>query len=267
MGCTLDAELSLAFQELKMVSQPKRREIGSKQELIRLSLQACLIAKDAAQNLSDGLATGSSMSWLAVAECEKELDQIDQYIDERIANAMIDAGEKEIRELLACLKFTIDLERIGDLIQAIVTQLRNRSDQLPSTDVKDLVTMATVLESMLDGIYDSYCARDAEAALSILRMDAEIDRHRNLIFLRYLEGAQQEAGPEAINIILITQCLERAGDHAKNLAEEVCHLVEGRSVRHSFSTADPELPPPSRSKLRFRHGRRHSALKPLSNLS
>jgi hypothetical protein len=79
--------------------------------LIRLSLQACLIAKDAAQNLSDGLATGSSMSWLAVAECEKELDQIDQYIDENIANAIIDAGEQEIRELLACLKFTIDLER------------------------------------------------------------------------------------------------------------------------------------------------------------
>lgn len=127
--------------------------------------------------------------------------------------------------------------------------------------------MGCTLESMLDGIYASCCARDAEAALSILRMDGEIDRHRNRIFLRYLEGTQQEAGPEGINVILITQCLERAGDHAKNLAEEVCHLVEGRSVRHSFSTADPELPARSRSKLRFRHGGRHSALKPLSNLS
>ncbi len=233
------------------MSQPKLREIGSKRELIRLSLQACLIAKDAAQNLSDGLATGSSMSWLAVAECEKELDQIDQYIDENIANAIVDASEQEIRELLACLKFTIDLERIGDLIHAVVTQLRNRTDQLPSTDVKDLVKMATVLESMLDGIYASYCARDAEAALSILRMDAEIDRHRNLIFLRYLEGGEQQAGPEAINVILITQCLERAGDHAKNLAEEVCHLTEGRSMRHTRSVGNLKNRTQSRPRLRL----------------
>src|SRR5262249_8448261 len=189
------------------------------------------------------------------------------YIDENIAHAMVDASAKEVRELLACLKFTIDLERIGDLIHAVVTQLRNRTDQLPATDVKDLVKMASILETMLDGIYASYFARDAEAALSILRMDAEIDRQRNLIFLRYLDGADQQAGPEAINVILMTQCLERAGDHAKNLAEEVCHLSEGRSMRHTISEDDPDLSARSRSKLRLRSGKKRPTLKSLSNLS
>ena len=136
-----------------MVLKAKSQETGKKQELIRLSLQACLIAKDAVRNLADALSNGSSMAILAVNDCEKELDEIDQYIDEHIANAILHASALEVRELLACLKFTIDLERIGDLIHDIVVRLRARTELVPPPDLKDLVQMTVVLEQMLDGTY------------------------------------------------------------------------------------------------------------------
>jgi phosphate transport system protein len=209
----------------------KSQGTGKKQELIRLSLQACLIAKDAVRNLADALSNGSSMAFLAVNDCEKELDEIDQYIDEHIAEAILDASAPKVRELLACLKFTIDLERIGDLIHDIVVRLRTRGEPVPPADLKDLVQMTVVLEQMLDGTYTAYCTRDAESALSILKMDADIDRLRNSVFLRQV-GSGEEGTAAGVDVLMMTQSLERAGDHAKNLAEEVCHLVEGHSLRH-----------------------------------
>jgi phosphate transport system protein len=214
-----------------MVLKAKSHETGKKQELIRLSLQACLIAKDAVRNLADALSNGSSMAILAVNDCEKELDEIDQHIDEHIADAILHASALEVRELLACLKFTIDLERIGDLIHDIVVRLRARTALVPPPDLKDLVQMTVVLEQMLDGTYAAYCARDAESALSVLKRDADIDRLRNSVFLRHV-GSGEKGATTSIGVLMMTQSLERAGDHAKNLAEEVCHLVEGHSLRH-----------------------------------
>jgi phosphate transport system protein len=217
--------------EQSMATSAKSQESGKKQELIRLSLQACLIAKDAVKNLADALSNSSSMAFLAVNDCEKELDEIDQYIDEHIAEAILNASAREVRELLACLKFTIDLERIGDLIHDIVVRLRSRSDRVAAPDLKELVQMTVVLEQMLEGIYAAYCARDVESALSILKMDGEIDRLRSSVFLRHV-GSGEEGTTASIDVLMMTQSLERAGDHAKNLAEEVCHLVEGHSLRH-----------------------------------
>lgn len=223
--------------EESMAVNVRSQESGKKQELIRLSLQACLIAKDAVKNLADALSNSSSMAVLAVNDCEKELDEIDQYIDEHIAEAILHASAREVRELLACLKFTIDLERIGDLIHDIVVRLRGRSERVAPPDLKELTQMTVVLEQMLDGIYAAYCARDVESALSILKMDGEIDRLRSSVFLRHV-GGSEEGTAASIDVLMMTQSLERAGDHAKNLAEEVCHLVEGHSLRHLLDKDD-----------------------------
>lgn len=203
-----------------------------KQELIRLSIQACLIVQDAVRNLADGLNSGLSIALLTVIDCEKELDRIDQYIDEHIGHAILHASSKDIRELLACLKFTIDLERIGDLLGAAAVRVRSLTSPLNKGDVSELVQMLLVLDKMLETIYRAYCSRSLEAALSVLRMDAEIDGMRNAIFVRHLEENTKDNSYK-VNLLMMTQCLERAGDHAKNLAEEVCHLVEGHSVRHT----------------------------------
>jgi phosphate transport system protein len=98
--------------------------------------------------------------------------------------------------------------------------------------------MATILEKMLTDVGDAFSARDVSQAVDVLRADSEIDRLRNLIFLRHIENPENIARQASLQVIFMTQSLERAGDHAKNLAEEVCHVVSGRTVRHVLMAYD-----------------------------
>ena len=92
----------------------KSAEVASN-ELTDLVLRACGVARDAVFNVRDFLTNNSRMAFLAIKDCEKELDQIERRIDERMPGAISRVGESKARQLLACLKFITDLERIGDL--------------------------------------------------------------------------------------------------------------------------------------------------------
>jgi phosphate transport system protein len=98
--------------------------------------------------------------------------------------------------------------------------------------------MATVLEKMLTDVGESFSNRDVKKAIDVLRADAEMDRLRNLIFLRHIENPEDVHRQASLQVIFMTQSLERAGDHAKNLAEEVCHFVSGHTVRHVLIAYD-----------------------------
>jgi len=82
-------------------------------ELSALVVRGCLIARDAVFNVRDFLSDGSRLAFLAIKDCEKELDQIERKIDDQLPEAITRVGEAKARELLACLKFITDLERIG----------------------------------------------------------------------------------------------------------------------------------------------------------
>ena len=106
---------------------PRRKavqELESTREMTALVEQACLVAKDAAFNLRDYLENASNMAFVAVKDCEKELDRAERKIDEEITGAITQVSEVEARELLACLKFIIDLERIGDLTWSVTFRLQ-----------------------------------------------------------------------------------------------------------------------------------------------
>src|SRR5256884_2072627 len=100
---------------LSVVEGVMRRKSAAKWESARgsteIALRACLIARDAAFNAQDYIATRSQMALIAVQQCEKELDQIERQIDESMPAAITEVTEPEARELLGCMKFTIDLER------------------------------------------------------------------------------------------------------------------------------------------------------------
>jgi phosphate transport system protein len=110
--------------------------------------------------------------------------------------------------------------------------------RLQSSDAQDLSHMATLLTSMLDDVSCAFADRDLRRAIDVLKTDAELDRLRNLIFVRHIENRENEPRQESFHLVFISQALERAGDHAKNLAEEICHLVSGRSVRHIMREYD-----------------------------
>jgi phosphate transport system protein len=202
-------------------------------ELTSLVIRGCLIARDSVFNVRDFFAEGSRLAFLAIKDCEKELDQIERKIDEQLPEAITRVGEAEARELLACLKFITDLERIGDLAYSAVMHLQSRREKLPPADSRQLVEMASLLHMMLEQIYQGFIKRDVSYAQSVLQSDPEVDHLCHSLFQRHLAEPNSPSGQKNFDILLAAQALERIGDHSKNLAEELYGLTEGRSLRHN----------------------------------
>ncbi len=208
--------------------------------LVRRTIEACALARDAAGAAAEGIATGSLPLLNSLRDREKALDKLDMEIDAGVTQAITRVSETEARELLACMKFMIGLERIGDLLLSFASSAQ-AAGPLDPQDTRDLTRMATVLEKMLSDVGSAFSSRDVKQAIDVLRSDAEMDRLRNLTFLRHIENPENLQRHASMQVIFMTQSLERAGDHAKNLAEEVCHLVSGHTVRHMMMTYDKPL--------------------------
>ena len=206
--------------------------------LVKRTVEACELAREAASIAAEGIATGSISRLNAIRQCEKDLDAMDLEIDSGVTGAVTKVADGEAGQLLACMKVMIGLERIGDLLLSFANSAQAAGGRLDSQDVRDLTQMATVLEKMLSDVAQSFSQRDVRKAVDVLRADAEMDRLRNLVFLRHIENPENVARHASLQVIFMTQSLERAGDHAKNLAEEVCHFVSGRSVRHLLMSYD-----------------------------
>jgi len=224
--------------------------------LVRRTIEACEVAKDAAAAAAEGIATGSSALLVTLREREKELDAMDREIDDGVTLAITQVTEPEARELLACMKFMIGLERIGDLLLSFASSAQAAAGRLDPQDMRDLTHMATVLEKMLSDVGLAFSARDVKKAVDVLRADAEMDRLRNLIFLRHIENPESVQRQASLQVIFMTQSLERAGDHAKNLAEEVCHFVSGHTIRHVMMGYDKPIEQMFLDWLRQREERR-----------
>jgi len=207
-------------------------------QIVRRTVEACRLAKEAAGAAAEGIATGSSSLLNSLRQRERELDALDMEIDTAVTTAITDVQPAEARELLACMKFMISLERIGDLLLSFANSAQAAAGRIDSEDTRDLTHMATILEKMLTDVGEAFSAHDVGKAVEVLRADSEMDRLRNLIFLRHIENPENIARQASLQIIFMTQSLERAGDHAKNLAEEVCHVVSGRTVRHVLMAYD-----------------------------
>jgi len=195
----------IAKKKIAKKKTVRRIDTESTAELTGIVLQACLVAKDSAFNLRDYIENTSHMAFLAVKDCEKELDRMERRVDEEITSAITQVSEAEARQLLACLKFIIDLERVGDLTWSVTQRLQRLNTKLTREDARDLILMCQILE---------------------------IDAACRSVFHRHLETHDRQRREYSTNLMFMAQAFERAGDHAKNLGEELFHLVEGRSLRH-----------------------------------
>jgi phosphate transport system protein len=209
--------------------------------LVDLTMSACSLAKEEVTHAIDGLINGSPLSLLAVRKCEERLDGMDREMDQDLATVITQVSPEQARELLACMKLMLDLERVGDLVASFAersTIVRNRIDM---DDIEQLTRMGCLLENMLSIMVRAFAARDVEQAIRVLRTDAEVDRLRNLLVVRHTENAEGLKGTESLHVLSMANALERAGDHIKNMAEELCHLATGHTMRHVIRAKDKPI--------------------------
>jgi phosphate transport system protein len=217
------------------------KEPSAQPRLVDLTRQACLVAKDAVSHALDGLINGSPAALQAVRNCEEKLDDLDRELDEKLADTITQVAPAEARELLAAMKLMLDLERVGDLIASFAERSAIVRNRIEMEDVEQLTRMACLVENMLTQIGRAFTSRNVEQSICVLRTDAEIDRLRNLLVVRHTENAEGLKGQESLHVLAMANALERAGDHVKNMAEELCHLATGHTLRHMIRAKDRPL--------------------------
>jgi len=208
--------------------------INNPEDLASLALKACLIARDAAFNVHDLLTNSSRMAFLAIKDCEKELDLIERQIDERLPEAITRVNESRARQLLSTLKSTTDLERVGDLAINIAEAASRYLAHAPVKELVDIPRMANIAQGMLRDALDSFVRRDINLAQRVLDQDDDLDALKTQVFrdlLAFMLKDPQTIEP-SLDLILISRHLERIGDHATNIAEDVIYMVSAKDVRH-----------------------------------
>lgn len=200
--------------------------------ILEQTIQGYVLAQEGAAALADALTTKAEAHFQTIERVERELDRVDREVNTGLVSAVTGASQEQTRELVTCMKMVIDLERIGDLLASVAGCARALGNRLDAEDAGELIRMTSFLERMLADTHGGFIVRNVDRALAVMRMDAEVDRLRNLFMIRHLERAPSQAAQISVHVLFMAQGLERAGDHVKNLAEEICYLVSGRSVRH-----------------------------------
>ena len=140
----------------------------------------------------------------------------------------------DLRMIVAAVKINTDLERVGDLAVNIAEAARRYLQHRPVKALVDLPRMAEIAESMLRDALDSFVRRDVALAQAVLDRDDQLDALKSQVFRELLTHMMENPAKiePSLDLILVSRHLERIGDHATNIAEEVIFMVEARDVRH-----------------------------------
>jgi phosphate transport system protein len=140
----------------------------------------------------------------------------------------------DLRAIVAAVKINTDLERVGDLAVNIAEAAKRYLQHPPVKPLIDIPRMGDIAQGMLRDALDAFVRRDVPLAEAVLADDDQLDGLKTQIFrelLTFMLSDPTTIEP-ALDLILISRHLERIGDHATNVAEDVIFMVSARDVRH-----------------------------------
>jgi phosphate transport system protein len=201
----------------------------------RLLWMASLAERSVHQAVHAVLDSDQSLAETVLQE-EDAINEMQIEIDDRVQRllALQQPMAIDLRFILAVSRINNDLERIGD--QAVnIAQSALRILRHPQVKpYVDLPRMSELVETMVRDSLNALVQKDQELAKSVLARDDEVDRLRDQMFrelLTYMMENSRVVFP-AFELILVAKNLERIGDHATNIAEDVIYIIAGRDVRH-----------------------------------
>jgi phosphate transport system protein len=171
-----------------------------------------------------------------IVQGDEAINRMHLEIDDRCFKllALYQPMAVDLRTIVAAVKINSDLERVGDLAVNVAEASEQYVKHEPVKPLIDLPRMGSMAQRMLDEALKAFLARDVEMAHTVLTQDDVLDALKDQILrelLTYMLGDTRKI-EAAIELILISRHLERVGDHATNIAEDVIFIVEARDVRH-----------------------------------
>ena len=194
------------------------------------------MAEQAIQRAIEAYRTADVSLCDLVAQSEPAINRMEREIDQRALDllAMEQTMAIDLRFILAVIKINADLERVGDQAVNISERVRDLQTGAPVELPVDIPRLADMAAKMVRSALQAFIDGDPAAAERVLTMDDEVDEMNRSVYrtlTRCLED-RPEAAQQALNVLLIARNLERVGDHATNIAEDVIFWVRGADVRH-----------------------------------
>ncbi|HEY3885756.1 MAG TPA: phosphate signaling complex protein PhoU [Vicinamibacterales bacterium] len=211
------------FQEELEQLKARLLEMGGlAEDRVRLAVQALVEREDA---LVDDVLAG-----------DQPINQLHIEIDGRCVKllALHQPMAVDLRVILSAVKINTDLERVGDLAINIAEAARRYLQHPPVKELIDIPRMADLAQGMLRDALDAFVRRDTALAHQVLDQDDSLDALKTQVFrelLTYMLDDPHTIEP-SLDLILVSRHLERIGDHATNVAEDVIFMVSARDVRH-----------------------------------
>lgn len=187
----------------------------------------------------EAYSTGEIASVKSIVDADHKVNELEKAIDDDCAHiiAKRQPTASDLRLILGISKIVTDLERAGDEAKKIAKGVRRiyENGHVPSQfgiGVRHLAEAAIV---MMRQALDAFARLDTDLARSVIRADTEVDTEFKSIIRQLITHMMEDPRTitTSIDIITIARAVERIGDHAKNISEQVIFIVEGRDVRHT----------------------------------
>jgi len=210
-----------------------RRELEALKEQL---LKMAALAETALDRSFTALTARDSDLAQEVIKGDKAINDLEEELDTACVRiiALYQPVAIDLRQVMAVDHLIVELERLGDLAVNVAEEALNLV-QLPKSEIhRDLSRMSRMVQHMLRDSLRAFLSQDAVLAREVCKQDDEVDYLDRALIQELLEymGRSQEAVALGQSQITVVRNLERAGDHATNIAEQVVYMVEGESIRH-----------------------------------
>jgi phosphate transport system protein len=194
------------------------------------------LAEERVRAAVQGLVSRDAALFVKVLHGDEPINQLHIEIDNRCFRllALHQPMATDLRAIVAAVKINTDLERVGDLAVNIAEAGTRYISHPPVKKLIDIPQMGDIAQTMLRDALDAYVRRDTALAHAVLNADDQLDALKTQVFrdlLTYMLKDPATVEP-ALDLILISRHLERIGDHATNIAEDVIFMVSAQDVRH-----------------------------------
>lgn len=167
---------------------------------------------------------------------DADLDSLEVEVDDACIQllALQQPMARDLRLITMAMKISNDLERVGDHAVNIAEAVGHLAEQPTRLELAEISEMGRLATGMLTDALDTFVRADAEGARDVLRRDDRVDNLHDSLFrilLTHMMEDPRRIGA-AMSLFLVSRNLERIGDLATNIAEDVVFLVEGRNIKH-----------------------------------
>lgn len=167
---------------------------------------------------------------------EEKINQCQIELDQTCTEFLAKQGPvaTDLRLVISIIKINADLERMGDQCVNIAYSSKDFINRLGSFSLQEIQDMAHIAQKMVKDALDCFVSRNQELAQKVLMTDDDLDQRKQKVFTNMVAAmkADSTSVETAMDLILIARNLERMGDHATNIAEDVIYVSTGKDIRH-----------------------------------